>query len=79
MAAAAWPKSVGSRLKPRLPLGFQRVDDPGLVHAVDDHGNPERAALAAPCFGMYTRLTGRALNGSAWCCTLSTNLPWPQG
>ena len=26
-----------------------------------------------PRFGMYTRLTGSALNGSALCCTLSTS------
>ena len=26
-----------------------------------------------PCFGMYTRLTGWALNGSVWCCTLSAS------
>ena len=26
-----------------------------------------------PCFGMYTRLTGRALNGSAPCWILSAN------
>ena len=40
------PKPVRPRLEPRLPLGFQRVDDPRLMHAVDDHGNPERALLS---------------------------------
>ena len=65
MAATAGPKPVGPRLEPRLPLGLQRVDDPCLVAAVENHGNSERTALAVlPCFGMYTRLTGRALNGS---------------
>ena len=47
MAAAARPKPVGLRLKPRLPLGLQRVQDPCLVHTVEDHGDPERASLAA--------------------------------
>ena len=47
LAAAARPESVGLRLEPRLPLGLQRVHDPCLVHAVEDHRNPERALLAA--------------------------------
>ena len=51
MAATARPKSIGLRLKPRLPLGLQRVHDPCLVHAVDDHGDPERAPLLAARLG----------------------------
>ena len=39
LAAAAGPESVGPRLKPRLPLGLQRVHDAGLVDPVDDHGD----------------------------------------
>jgi hypothetical protein len=39
MAAAARPKSIGPRLKPRLPLGLQRARDACLVHAVEDHGD----------------------------------------
>ena len=31
VATAARPEPVGPRLEPRLPLGFQRVDDPCLV------------------------------------------------
>lgn len=40
LAAAAGPESIGLRLKPRLPLGLQRVEDPCLVAPIDDHGNP---------------------------------------
>ncbi|MEA2371508.1 MAG: hypothetical protein QOH12_1902 [Solirubrobacteraceae bacterium] len=47
MAATARPKPVGLRFKPCFPLRFQRVDDPGLVGPVDDHGDPERTSLAA--------------------------------
>ena len=39
MAAAARPKPVGLRLKPRFPLGLQRVHDPRLMHAICDHGD----------------------------------------
>jgi hypothetical protein len=30
VAATARTKPIGPRLEPRFPLGFQRVDDPGL-------------------------------------------------
>jgi hypothetical protein len=40
MTATSGSKSIGLRLKPRLPLGLQRVDDPRLVAPVDDHRNP---------------------------------------
>ena len=39
MATAAGPKPVGPRLEPRFPLGFQRVQDACLMHAVQDHGD----------------------------------------
>ncbi len=47
MAATAGPKPVGPRLKPRLPLGLQCVDDARLMHAINDHGDTERAELRA--------------------------------
>jgi hypothetical protein len=47
VAAAAGAKSVGLRFKPRLPLGLQRVEDPCLVAAVDQHGDTEWALLFA--------------------------------
>ena len=74
MAAAAGPEPIGLRLEPRLPLGLQRVDDPCLM--ARDRRSRESLMAGAwllPGFGMYTRLTGAALNGSALCCTLSTN------
>jgi hypothetical protein len=43
MAAAAGPESVGSRLEPCFPLGFQRAQCQGLKRPVGDHGNTERA------------------------------------
>jgi hypothetical protein len=52
VAAAAGPESVGSRLEPGLPFGFQRVLHACLLHAVSDHGNPEWALLLrVPCLG----------------------------
>jgi hypothetical protein len=39
MAAAAGPKPMGPRLKPRLPLGLQRIDDPCLMAPVENHGD----------------------------------------
>ncbi len=47
LAATAGPKSVGPRFEPCLPLGLQRVHDPGLMNPVEDHGNTERALFAA--------------------------------
>jgi hypothetical protein len=47
VAATAGPKPIGLRLKPRLPLGLQRIHDPRLVHTVENHRDPERAPLAA--------------------------------
>ena len=32
-----------------------------------------------PCFGIYTRLTGQALNGSVLCCTRRPGQSWPSG
>jgi hypothetical protein len=49
MATTAGPKSVGPRLEPCLPLRLQCVDHARLQHAIDDHRNPEWAALPA-CF-----------------------------
>ena len=72
MAATAGPKPVGLRLKPRLPLGLQRVDDPCLMDRSRITGIPSGRRLA-PGLGMYTRLTGRALNASARSCTLATS------
>ena len=46
MAATARPEPIRPGLEPCFPLGFQRVDDPGLEHPVDDHGNAERALLS---------------------------------
>ena len=40
VAATARPKSVGLRLEPRLPLGFQRVDDPAWRHRSAITGMP---------------------------------------
>ena len=74
MAATTRPKPVGLGLKPRFPLRLQRIDDPGLVSPVENHGDPERSSLsAAPGFGIYTRLTGMALNGSVSCWILSAS------
>ena len=74
MAATAGPKPIGPRLEPCLPLGLQRVDDPCLV-ARGRRSRESRAVAACCCpgLGMYTRLTGMALNGSALCCTLSAS------
>ena len=47
LAATARPEPVGPRLEPGLPLGLQRAHDPCLVHAVENHRDPERALLAA--------------------------------
>ncbi len=44
-AASAGPKPIGSRLKPCLPLGLQRVDRQGLQAPVDDHRNAKPAEL----------------------------------
>jgi len=43
MAAAARPEPIRSGFEPGLPLGFQRVFDPGLVAPVSYRGNSERA------------------------------------
>jgi len=40
VAATARPEPVGPGLEPCLPLGFQRVDDPGLKAPVDNHPDP---------------------------------------
>ena len=45
LAATARPKPIGPRLKPRLPLGLQRVEGTCLQHAINDHGNTKRALL----------------------------------
>jgi hypothetical protein len=37
-------------------------------------GIPSGRRFAVPGLGMYTRLTGKALNGSVFCCTLSASL-----
>ena len=47
VAAAAGPKSVGPRFKPRFPLGLQCVRDPGLLDPVHDHRDPQWSLLAA--------------------------------
>jgi site-specific DNA recombinase len=47
VAATARSKPIGLGLKPCFPLGFQRIDDPGLMSPVENHGDPERAPLAA--------------------------------
>jgi len=39
MATTARPKPIGLRFEPCLPLGFQCVDDAGLEHPVDEHGD----------------------------------------
>ena len=65
MAAAAGPKSIGLRLEPRFPLGLQRVHDPGLMAPGRESRESRAAAALPPAFGIYTRLTGIALNGSA--------------
>ena len=75
MATAAGPKPIGLRLEPGFPLRFQRVERPRLARAINDNGNPSgRRLVLLPLFGMYTRLTGRALNGSAIWCTLSASV-----
>ena len=79
MAAAARSKPVGLRLEPGLPLGLQRVDDPSLVGSVRITGIPNGRRLRLPGLGMYTRLTGMALNGSAFWCTLSASLALASG
>ncbi len=80
MAATAGPKPVGPRLEPCLPLGLQGIDDPCLEHPVNDHRDAERARLpAVPFFGMYTRLTGRAVHGSARRWTQATNSALSSG
>jgi hypothetical protein len=45
MAATARPKPIGPRFEPRLPLGLQRIHDPCLMAAVENHGNPQRSLL----------------------------------
>ncbi len=73
MAATARPEPIGPRLEPRLPLGLQRVHDPSPMSPVENHVIPSGRRLPLlPRFGMYTRLTGRATNGSVLCCILST-------
>ena len=42
-------------------------------------GIPSGRRFRLPGLGMYTRLTGRALNGSAWCWILSANLALASG
>ena len=79
VAATARPESVGSRLEPCLPLGFQRVDDPCLKAPVDDHGNTERALLSVLPFGMYTRLTGRACTVRPCAAPGRPIRSWPRG
>src|SRR5712691_472673 len=43
VAAATRPEPIASGLEPGLPLGLQRLPDPGLVAPVQDHWNSERA------------------------------------
>ena len=45
-AAAAGAKPVGTGFEPGLPLGFQRVADPGLMTPIHDHWDAERALLS---------------------------------
>ena len=45
LAAPARPEPIRSGLEPGLPLGLQRVTDPLLVAAVQEHGNAERPQL----------------------------------
>jgi hypothetical protein len=40
---------------------------------------PSGRRFGLPGFGMYTRLTGWALNGSAACCTLSASFALASG
>ena len=71
MAAAAGPEPVGPRLEPCLPFGFQRVDHRAWWHRSKITGIPSGRRLRLPGLGTSTRLTGMALNGSAFWCTLS--------
>ena len=42
LTTTSGPEPVGPRLEPCLPLRLQRVRDPGLVHPVTHHRDPQR-------------------------------------
>jgi hypothetical protein len=46
VAATSGPEPVGTRFEPRLPLRLQGIGDPGLLHPIGQHRNPERPLLA---------------------------------
>src|SRR5260370_24837871 len=54
VGATAGTKPIGSRLEPGLPLGLQRADYLRLAHAVDHHGNAERALLSVRLRDVHT-------------------------
>ena len=47
MAATTGPKPIGLRLESCPPLGLRCAHDTRLLHAVENHGNTERAPLPA--------------------------------
>ena len=61
MAAAARPEPIRSGLEPGLPLGFQRITDPSLVHLSRITGIPSgRIFVLSLAFGIYTAGPGKA-------------------
>ena len=80
MAATARPKPIGPRLEPCLPLGLQRAHDTRLQHAVEDHGDTERAPLPAALLrDVHPPDRTGPLNGSAGAAPSRPSSPWPPG
>ena len=75
VAAAARPKPVGPRLEPASHSGSSALTTRAWWHLSAITGIPSgRRLVRLPALGMYTRLTGMALNGSVVWCTLSASL-----